>query len=201
MAWFLVYLFNLRLPLLVVSGLGIGLCIMIGVWSSQSRSRYNSGTADHDAAVWRQMTSLKIAVMLSVLCALSWAIPAPDYDVRYVDRPVQVEVVKWKPIFKGQKIVYDSYKDLYEGCIAHTGDYADADETKLCHKQAIEASRPAPRWIKQIKTVTVHDTYKTLFDNCNDFSLDGVPNAIVGGVRNERLAICHKAALEGSSAH
>jgi hypothetical protein len=196
MTWFLVYLFNLRVPLLIVAMLGILLCALIGYWGSQTRGRYASGTADYDAAVWRQMTCLKVGAGIALLSAFVWGIPAPDYNVRYVPKPVRVEVIKVRNVFKGERVIYNSYQDLYNTCVARMGDVIDQTEAQLCHKQAIEASRPAPKLIRQTKYIKVHDPYLKLFTECNSNSVEGSQNPVQ--MRNERLKICHQMALDGS---
>lgn len=54
---------------------------------------------------------------------------------------------------------------------------------------------PAPPPVVKV----VHDTYKDLWDHCNDnYSLDGTPDNIVAGIRNDRMKICNEMAREGS---
>lgn len=196
MTWFLVYLFNLRVPLLIVAMLGILLCALIGYWGSQTRGRCASGTADYDAAVWRQMTCLKVGAGIALLSAFVWGIPAPDYDIRYIEKPVRVEVAKWRTVYKNTRVVPDNYRMLYQNCVDRMGSQIDVSEAQLCHKQAIEASRPAPKLIRQTKYIKVHDPYLKLFNECNSNSVEGAQNPVQ--MRNERLKICHQMALDGS---
>lgn len=205
--WLLV--FNLKLPMLLVSLTGIGLSSFIGYRALQRADDTVYASPENSNARFTQMTCLQSGVILAVFCALLWAVPSPTYDVRYVEKPVPFPVVKSiRYIAQTRTIVKPPlYSDVFEQCsdsLTGTGtrkaykNISD-DEARQCHLQALEATSPS-RIVT--RTVEVHDSYKTLFDDCNDFSLVGIKaDALAAKIRNERLKICHDAALAGSHDH
>ena len=205
MNWLVTYFYNLRLPLLVVASSGILVCAIVAYWSSQTRSRNTNNSSMHIAAVERQLVCLKGSLMLAVAAALIWAIPAPTFDQkivykdRVVDRKVEV------PVFKGEKIVHEpsTYQNTFDKCVNSSGYAHDDDLLRQCHQQALEAVRETQAAPKE-KIVYKVSTYKSLFDSCNDNHDAGIQSLSVKdsiGPRNDRIIICHKAALEGSRFH
>jgi len=204
MTWFLVYLFNLRTPILMVAVMGIAICAIIAYWASGTRSQNVSGSSSYMAATERQMVCLKAALGLALLAAFVWAIPSPEYDVRYKIK--EVPVVKKVPVrvYSGVKVIQNpsTYQSVYDSCISSTSYRVDPDTMKLCHEQAMTASNPA----QQVKVVYKFNSFKELYDNCNNgFTIradtrgpNGEPPAMI---RNQRIELCGKIALEGSRTH
>lgn len=205
--WLSVYFYNLRLPLLLVAGIGILVCALVAFWSSQTRSSNANNSSMHIAAVERQLVCLKGSLLLAVAAALIWAIPSPTFDQKIVFKDRVVEKRIPVPVFKGEKIIHEpsTYQNVFDKCVSSSSYGHDADLLKMCHEQAltaVAATQPGP----QIKERIVYkvSTYKTLFDNCNDNHDGGIvdlPKAQSIGPRNDRIVICHKAAMEGSRFH
>ena len=198
MTWLMVYLYNLREPMLTVGIICIIVCAIIAMWSSKVRTRSPFASAMYIAAVERQLLSFKAALGIGLLSAFIWAIPSPEYDVRYKIK--EVTVVQKVPVnvYSGIKVVHESssYQSIFDHCIsAHSGD-TDNDTLNTCHRVAIEASQP-------VRIVYRNSSFKELFDDCNSrFQIDdrdhGTKGETPAVIRNQRLDICRQMAFQGS---
>jgi hypothetical protein len=144
---------------------------------------------------------IHIGVVLCVVGSLIWAIPSPTYDQRIVYKDRTVEVPKPYPVYKGTREVPSTYQSVYDKCVASTSFRVDNALIELCHRQAREASTIAPT----IKYVERFNSYKDLFNNCNDGHTiseeDRRSGMSAAEIRNQRIQYCHMAALQGSKAH
>lgn len=143
----------------------------------------------------RQITGCKQAVIFGVGAAISWGIPAPDFEKERVEVPVRVDVPGPERIVyrEGKEIVQQpsSYQTLYDDCTSKMGGTVDIAEANACHTQALQGAgverilevRPSP--------------YEEIFRQCNDFAITA-PSPQGEQIRNQRLEICHRAALEQS---
>jgi hypothetical protein len=201
--WVWIFAYNLRWPALFAMLLVIALSVYIAKEAEERRRRTQFGDPENTDAKWRQMAGLQGSLLMVGLTAILFAIPTPNYSVREVPGPERVVVknvpgpIQWRD---GKEIVYEQplYLDFYQKCVdTISGNHSD-DELALCHKQALEgvaASKPAP----QIRVQFKRDPYEELFNNCNDrYGLDGVPSERAAGIRNERIRICHDAAMAAS---
>lgn len=208
MDWFLVFLYNLRIPVALLSAVGITICVVIGLHALKLRSHTKFADPENTDARWRTMATSQVAIILAIVAAIVWAIPSPDYDVRYVDRPTTV--IKRVPVkvFSGTKTVYQpsTYQNVFDKCVDHYDYHTDKDVLSQCHtqaKEAVEASMPKPKII--LRTVTKYNSYKELYESCiGDWSItdsDKAVNMSPAMIRNQRIQICVDAALKGSKAH
>lgn len=190
---FWVFLNNLKLPVLMAVMLGLILCAVIAIWSARVRSETPSGSTSNTDAQWRQVVSLKVAIAIIVGWIVIQSIPEPDYNIRYVEKPTfvekKVDVVKYAT-------PQQTYLDIYKTCMDDKSQYENI--MKICHSQAIAAISPPARVIYK------YNSYKELFDNCNDSHDAGIQELSAKdsvSPRNERIALCGRIALEGSRVH
>lgn len=206
--WIWLFVYNLRWPMLVAALVVGVISIFVVDHAENVRKRTAFGAPENTDAKWRQLVSVQLASILLAASVILFAIPKPNYDVKLVPGPeriVKVNVpgpVQWK---EGKQIVVQpsSYDAEYIRCINDVESRVErrtATEVEFCHntaKTALDNQRVAPTVV--IKDRVVHDPYQKLFDNCNDrYSFDGIPAAQAGALRNERITLCHKAALEGA---
>ncbi len=205
MTFLWLYAYNLKLPLGLFTILGLAICGIVAFWSFKIRDKHVPVSIEHVNAHNRIWTSLHSAVVLSVIFILVCAIPSPDYDVRIVEKVVyreKIKLVKQPPVIKyaGVKVVkqLDTYSIIYQQCIkAVTGNgnaYLTINEANTCHKTALEGSRT-------VRIIKVKDTFKELFNNCNDrYSVNEEKGQTDGRfVRNQRIEVCTKMAEAGST--
>ncbi len=204
MEFFWVYAYNLRWPILTLAVLLMAVSAFVGLRATMVRERTKFGDPDNTDAQWRQMASVQGAIAIGLLAALVFAIPSPTYNVRVIEKPAVIRtIVKKVPVIKytATKLVREPavYDRAYKTCIDSLDISVGGEETSQCHRQALEALRMDKGVI--VKTIKVKDSYKTLFDNCNDFTIDADDarsTVSAAQIRNERLQICHKVALDGS---
>ena len=198
MTWFLLYIYNLREPTLVVGILSLIVCAVIAKWSSTTRTKNVIGSSAHIAAVERQLVCLKGSLLIGASAAIIWAIPSPDYDVRYKIK--EVTVVQKVPVnvYSGVKVIHDTpaYQTVYDKCISSYSRSIDNDTIQLCHKNALEATQT-------VRIEYRNSPFKELFDDCNNsYSIDekdhGPNGETAALIRNQRLEICNKMATQGS---
>ncbi len=202
--WVWLFTYNLRWPSLIATLLVVALSVYIAFTAEDRRRRTQFGDPENTDAKWRQMASLQGSLLMVGLSCILFAIPSPTYNVRDVPGPERVVVknvpgpIQWRD---GKQIVEKQpvYLDFYQTCIdSISGSHSD-DELAMCHKHALEAvsASKAPQGAPQV--VIKRDPYEQLFNNCNDrYSFDGVPPATAAPLRNERIRICHDAAMQAS---
>lgn len=203
--WVWLFAYNLRWPSLLATLLVIALSVYIAFTAEDRRRRTQFGDPENTDAKWRQMASLQGSLLMVALSCILFAIPSPTYNVRDVPGPERVVVknvpgpIQWRD---GKEVVEKPpvYIDFFQKCMDTTGGYQKTDEeSQQCHKQALEAvaASKAPQGAPQV--VIKRDPYEQLFNNCNDrYSFDGVPPATAAPLRNERIRICHDAAMQAS---
>lgn len=205
MTFLWLYVYNLKLPLAIFTILGLAVCVTITAWSFRIRDDHDPLSLAHTNAHNRIWTSLHSAIVLSVIFILVCAVPSPTYDVRIVEKVIyreKIKLVKQQPVIKyaGVKVVkeLDTYSAIYQQCVrAVTGDgraYLSINEAAACHKTALEGSR-------NVRLVKVKDSFKTLFDDCNDrYNVNEEKGQEDGRiVRNQRIEVCTKMAEAGST--
>lgn len=184
---FLVFAYNLRIPLFLIGIAGVALYAIIAIKAGQTRSLHGMESPYFIEATKRQITSLWMGSFFAFLAAFSWAIPSPTYNIREVVREVKVEVNK-----------PNDYDDLFRTCIKNYGYAVDDKMSRQCHLQALQAINPTPIVKKYVRD----SNYKDLFDSCNENYIGGIANIKDGqaaaDARLARMQFCHKAAMEGS---
>lgn len=196
--WLLLY--NLRIPFTVVAVLGIATAGYVGVVATEMRMIKPVGSIEFDSACWRQLAALQSGIIVALLAAFFWSVPAPDYDVKVVEKPVQVPPlhlvrteVRYQPrIIK--EAVLPSYERFYSECTSQFVNRMDSDTAAQCHRQALEAiDRSDPRKVI-VRTITQHDPFAALFKECNDGY-----NVSKEEQRDARIEVCRKVAATGST--
>jgi hypothetical protein len=200
MTFLWVYAYNLRLPISIAVVVGL---VMLGVVAYHSRKtalRTQFAQPDNTDAKVRLMGCAQLSMILVGIWVLVAAIPAPDYNVVYRDRVRTVE--RKVPVVKytATRVITKApiYSQVYAKCIDSYSSHAGDDELKICHQSAIEASRPP----QTVRVKLVHDSYKTLFDSCNEsYAInkdDRTPTLTPAMIRNQRMEVCRNVALTGS---
>jgi hypothetical protein len=187
----LVWAHGAKFPLLLIF-LGLtGWSIFRVIEAHRKRGRVSYESNDWIVAHDERRKGMRALVGSGVVLALTIGIPAPNYDVREVIRytdKVRVET----------RTERHPYKELYDACVGSSRIEKLPDERlRLCHTQAMQASGEQP------VRVRVPHPYKELFEMCNDrnqITPESNPGRALAEIRNARLEICHRAALEGSQA-
>jgi hypothetical protein len=203
MTFLWVYAYNLRYPMMGFCGLGIALCLAIGLWSLGVKNKTAFASPENGDARWRTLTAAQSGVVLALVAALIWAVPAPNYAERivYRDRTVEKKVPYIK--FTATKTIFKqaAYKEVFDDCMDHVEDSAETNAQ--CHQQALVASRPVPEPPKVVvRRFISHDTYSQLFKQCNAFNMDDAftkDPIRAAELRNDRLKTCSEAALKAST--
>jgi hypothetical protein len=202
MFWW-IYAYNLRLPMAIACVFGIAVCVGVSIWSAQVRGRTKFAEPENNDAKWRQHMALQAGIILVLVTILIWAIPSPQYDIRYVDRPVDRVVKVPVKVYSGIKEVPSNYQNVYDKCIDSYDYRADRDVMTQCHGQAMAAITPPPTVVT--KTVVRFNAYKDLYNDCiGSWGIsedDKTATVSPAMIRNQRIEICTNAALAGSKAH
>lgn len=222
MEWFQVWLYNMTGPFFWVCIAALVLCAIVMGHGAWVRAKYAFASSENIDARWRQHAAVQGAAIIALLMIIFSAIPAPDYNVRTVERrvPVRVEVpgpVRWR---NGERVVtrvvHSPYRELFEQCMDNTvhrhGDSITGLQiSQHCHIAALRASgmrpfivyrdRPVVRTVeRRVPVLRTNRDYFELFQWCNEaYTLNAVEAARAGELRNQRLEICHRAAIEATN--
>lgn len=186
--WGLSYpMFYLSLPVAIVSGIVLIVSMI---------QRADQDPGDKKWADYYDMgqTAIKFGVPAALLMAFSYAIPPYEPQVIVKEKKVveKVNVPVEKVIYKvrpGTLVYQDKLTQCTEGMTA----YDNQDLWKYCHEYALSALM-ALGYIRKPDL-----SYKEVFEICsNKGSLENAPAHLFGQWRNERTAICTKAALEAT---
>lgn len=143
MEFFWVFAYNLKYPVTIGVSIGLLLCVIMFMQGLAANNRSPSKSGDPRVA-WSVMSGM----LLGVLWAFVYAVPAPDYNVKYVNKPVTVEKTKIVKVFAGTRVVEPTWDQRFKYCKGELGETIDR-----CEQFANMAK--APRVVKNvIRTVT-----------------------------------------------
>lgn len=198
MNFFMEFANNLGVALTIISAGLTLVAMLVGIYAYEQRPKTTFGSVEYSNYTFQMWTALQGTVIVWVITAIISAVPTPDYIYRekiktqtkkvYVDRPVTVE--KKVYVRKNWK-----YPDAYQAC------YEIQSATRSqCHTAALFASNPN----LTVRVVYKKDPYRDLFNTCmgkdviaGGWNLDEAEGQTDGRqLRTERIALCHKQAME-----
>ena len=194
-------LYNMAWPMVLLCLAVIALCIGVAFHANmrKSHNRINYGSPEWTTYTGRQFAAVQWGIGAGLIGAIFWGIPAPDFqrEIVRVEVPVRVNVPgPVREVFRGERLVPSTYQDVRDRCVANftTGGYTiDQEEATLCHNQALVASGI------RVRVRLINNSYQELFRWCNERFSISAPDATASTVRNERLQICHNAAMQGAN--
>lgn len=196
---FWIFLYNLSYPVTIASSLGIAFCAIMSIFSFKVRTKFPFGSAGNTNARNRIWTYAHLAIVLSALFCLFYAIPSPTYDQKivYKEKIVYREKMKATNAVPVPKI--EQYDKTFYRCMqwATSNTYANNKISQLCHTQTMQAVNGT-----KILTITkyIKDPYVALFKECAE-GWTAIPNITVDQrirERNEIVNVCSSFAFKAS---
>lgn len=160
MDFFWLFVYNLKYPVTIGAGIGLFLCVVMFLQGLAANNRSPSKSGDPRVA-W--------SVISGIIFALIWmfiyAMPAPDYNVRYVEKPTVKVITKSVPIkiYSGIKVVEPTWDQRFKFCKSDPSMGFDIDR---CTQYANMAKQP--RIVERKVPVYLKENLQKLVEWCQD---------------------------------
>lgn len=162
-------LFNMKgIPITAFTTI-VGLIAAIVIHDTRkSMKLFTEYESEYATLDWRMWTAVNVSMITGIIWLLIMSVPSPDFKKQKVYLPI--EVIKKVPIIRyaKERVVYKmpTYAEMYDKCIRGSTNRESQDTKTFCDSLAAKQALPPYRTLTRTIRVTVHDDYKTLFDNC-----------------------------------
>jgi hypothetical protein len=193
------YFYTMKgIPITVFTAIAGLLCAIVIADARKGMAAVSKASDDYSIFEWRVWTGTHVGFIVGVLWLLIMAVPEPNFKREIVYQPKVVEKKVPVHVYKGVKVQYHTptYPEAFKLCTDAIRGGTIADDVKLCHRQATEASMPPYRRIT--RTIREPSNFWDTFKSCNDAYDIGQNKPGWFERRQARMQVCKTVALDAS---